>query len=64
LTEDVRKRFAPVAANYVTSSFHASPELLDEIIGLAEPKAEEAALDVATGTGNTALALAAHVKHV
>ncbi len=64
MTEDVRKRFAPVAANYVTSSFHASPELLDELVVLAEPKAADVVLDVATGTGNTALALAPHVAHV
>lgn len=64
MTGDVRKQFAPVAANYVTSSFHSSPELLDEVIRLAEPNARDLALDVATGTGNTALALAPHVKRV
>ena len=64
LTEDVRKRFAPVAANYVTSSFHASPERLDEVIVLAEPNAADIVLDVGTGPGNTALALAPHVAHV
>ena len=62
--QDVSKIFAPVAANYVTSAFHSSPELLDEVIELARPQAEDLALDVATGTGNTALALAPHVKHV
>ena len=64
LKDDVRARFAPIAANYVTSSFHASPERLDEIIDLAQPRAGEVTLDTATGTGNTALALAPHLRHV
>jgi len=64
LTEDVRKRFAPVAANYVTSPFHSSPEFLDEVLVLAQPQAADVALDVATGTGNTAFVLAPHVASV
>ena len=64
MSEDVRKAFAPVAANYVTSSYHASPELLDEVIDLAQPLPADVVLDVATGTGNTALALAQHVSRV
>lgn len=61
---DVRKAFAPVAANYVTSSFHASSERLDEVIELAQPLPADVVLDVATGTGNTALALAPRVARV
>ena len=57
MKDDVPARLAPVAANYVTSSFHASPERLDEIIDLAQPRAGEVTLDAATGTGNTELAL-------
>lgn len=63
-SSDVTRIFAPVAANYVTSTFHADPALLDEVIGLAQPQPTDLALDVATGTGNTALALASHVRHV
>jgi ubiquinone/menaquinone biosynthesis C-methylase UbiE len=62
--EDVRARFAPVAARYATSAFHADPTQLDEVVRLAEPGPDEVALDVATGAGNTALALAPHLKVV
>lgn len=62
--EELKDRFARVASNYVTSSFHASPERLEEVVALCEPHAGDEALDVATGTGNTALALAPHLKRV
>jgi ubiquinone/menaquinone biosynthesis C-methylase UbiE len=64
MTEDVRARFAPVAANYARASFHTSPALLREVLDLAHPLPNDLALDVATGTGNTALALAPFVRHV
>jgi len=57
--DDVRSRFAPVAANYSRSTFHAGKRGLEEVVDLAEPKPGELALDVATGTGNAAFALAA-----
>ncbi len=64
MSDDVRFRFAPVAANYATSSFHADPERWQEILTLAQPRERDRVLDVATGTGNTAFALAPHVAHV
>jgi ubiquinone/menaquinone biosynthesis C-methylase UbiE len=64
MSDDVRSRFAPVAANYVTSAYHAGQEWLDEAAQLAQPRPSDLVLDVATGTGNTALALAPHVDHV
>ncbi|MEO8745304.1 MAG: methyltransferase domain-containing protein [Candidatus Dormiibacterota bacterium] len=64
MPDDVRARFAPVAANYTRTTFHASSERLQEVLDLARPKKGDLALDVATGTGNTALALAAHVRRV
>ena len=60
----VRERFARVARNYTTSHFHADPTRLDEVVVLAEPRPDDLALDVATGTGNTALALAPLVAGV
>jgi ubiquinone/menaquinone biosynthesis C-methylase UbiE len=60
----VRTSFAPVAAKYVTSSFHAAPDRLRELLELCQPRPGERALDVATGTGNAALALAPHLDRV
>jgi ubiquinone/menaquinone biosynthesis C-methylase UbiE len=62
--EDVRARFAPVAANYARSTFHTSSDRLREVLDLARPEPRDLALDVATGTGNTAFALAPHVRRV
>src|SRR5205807_2019213 len=62
--EDVRAGFARNAANYVTSAFHADSALLDEVVALAVPQPTDVVLDVATGTGNTAFAMAPHVARV
>jgi ubiquinone/menaquinone biosynthesis C-methylase UbiE len=62
--DGVRERFGRVARNYATSHFHADPTRLDEVVVLAEPQVGEWALDVATGTGNTAFALAPLVERV
>jgi ubiquinone/menaquinone biosynthesis C-methylase UbiE len=62
--DDVRSRFAPVAVNYSRSTFHTSSERLREVLELAQPRPGDVALDVATGTGNTALALSPHVRWV
>jgi ubiquinone/menaquinone biosynthesis C-methylase UbiE len=64
MPEDVRTRFAKSAANYVTSAFHADPTRLEEVVALCEPRPEDDVLDVATGTGHVALALAPHVHQV
>jgi ubiquinone/menaquinone biosynthesis C-methylase UbiE len=62
--EGVRRRFAAVAANYATSAFHADRGRLDEVVALAQPEPTDVVLDVATGTGNTAFALAPLVARV
>lgn len=64
MPDDVRARFAPVAANYARAKFHTSSERLREVLDLAHPQRTDLALDVATGTGNTALALAPFVRRV
>jgi ubiquinone/menaquinone biosynthesis C-methylase UbiE len=64
MPDDVRSRFAPVAANYTRSTFHASSERLQEVVDLARPKPGDLVLDVATGTGNTAFALSPYVRRV
>ena len=61
---DVRDSFSRVAANYTRSTFHVSPERLQEVIDLARPRRGDLVLDVATGTGNTAFALAPYVRRV
>ncbi len=53
-----------MAANYTHSKFHSSPEGLREVLELAKPQLGDLALDVATGTGHVALALAPHVRRV
>lgn len=64
MADDVRSRFGPVAANYAHATFHSSPERLREVLELARPEPGDLALDVATGTGHVALALAPHVRRV
>ena len=61
---DVRDSFRNVASNYSRSTFHTSSIRLQEVIDLARPKPGDLALDVATGTGNTAFALAPHLRRV
>ena len=53
-----------MAANYAKAAFHTSSERLREVLDLAQPQPTDLALDVATGTGNTALALAPFVRGV
>ena len=61
---DVRDSFRSVAGRYSKSTFHASSERLQEVLDLTEPKPGDLALDVATGTGNTAFVLAPYVRRV
>jgi len=61
---DVRDSFRKVATNYSRSTFHASVVRLQEVVDLVGPKKGDLVLDVATGTGNTALALAPLVRRV
>ncbi len=61
---DVRDSFRNVAGRYSRSTFHTSASRLQEVIELTRPTPGDVALDVATGTGNTAFALAPHVRRV
>lgn len=60
----VRQQFGRTAHDYVTSTKHRSGRDLDRLVELAEPTANDDVLDIATGGGHTALALAPHVRHV
>ncbi|MEI2618921.1 MAG: methyltransferase domain-containing protein [Thermomicrobiales bacterium] len=60
----VRHQFGRTAQDYVTSERHRSGRDLDRLVELADPTPGDDALDIATGGGHTALALAPHVHHV
>ena len=62
--ERVSAQFGAVAAAYTTSPVHADPQALRQVVELAQPRAGDRALDIATGAGHTALALAPHVAQV
>ena len=62
--EKAKRIFAERAAFYTTSSVHTDAAVLARVVDLAAPQPDWAALDVATGTGHTALAVAPHVSSV
>jgi SAM-dependent methyltransferase len=59
----VRDAFGRTAAAYVTSQRHAAGADLARLVELAAPRPDDLALDISTGGGHTALALAPHVAH-
>lgn len=58
IKHQVQQRFGTYAQNYVSSTVHGSGYTLDRLIELLEPKPGQLALDLATGGGHVALALA------
>jgi ubiquinone/menaquinone biosynthesis C-methylase UbiE len=60
----VKQQFGPNAAAYATSQPHAKGESLGRLIELLKPQADWRALDIATGAGHVALALAPSVREV
>jgi SAM-dependent methyltransferase len=56
--------FGQRAALYATSAAHKDRAVLARVVELARPWPDALALDVATGTGHTAFALAPHVRQV
>jgi ubiquinone/menaquinone biosynthesis C-methylase UbiE len=61
---EVRKNFGQRASEYRLSSTHNNPADLERMINLLKPASEDIALDVATGGGHTAIALAKNIKQV
>jgi ubiquinone/menaquinone biosynthesis C-methylase UbiE len=59
-----QQQFGAAAADYATSTVHARGESLARLVELVAPKKRWRVLDVATGAGHTALALAPHVAKV
>jgi len=60
----VRAQFGSTAPAYSRSLVHSDPGALGKVVELARPRPGDRALDVATGAGHTALALAPHVREV
>ena len=60
----VRDYFSRTAENYVTSPSHRTGADLPRLIEMGEWNAQQLALDIATGGGHTALAVAPHVQRV
>ncbi len=62
--EEAKRIFGERAARYTTSAAHIDPQVLARLVELAAPQRDWLVLDVATGTGHTAFALANHVHAV
>ena len=60
----VRAQFGATAQDYVASTYHRAGEDLDRVVELIAGNPDAEALDVATGGGHTALAVAPHVRRV
>jgi SAM-dependent methyltransferase len=60
----IRRQFGAAAADYVTSPVHASGADLDRIAAIAASTAPRHALDLGTGGGHVAYALAPHAAQV
>lgn len=60
----VQAQFGPAAAAYTQSEVHRDPDALRKVVELAHPQPGDVALDIATGAGHVALALAPYVTKV
>lgn len=60
----VREQFSQNAEFYARSTVHAEGDTLGVLVDFADPNGTERALDIATGTGFTAFAVAPLVAHV
>jgi len=60
----VTDQFAPTAASYAVSTVHGDANALSVAVALVDPQAHETVLDVATGAGHMALAVAPFVAKV
>jgi ubiquinone/menaquinone biosynthesis C-methylase UbiE len=56
--------FSQRASFYATSAAHTDKAVLARVVEMAQPRPDALVLDVATGTGHTAFALAPHARQV
>lgn len=64
IASKVQEQFGRTAADYTRSAVHSDPTALDKVVRLAQPRPEDVALDIATGAGHVAIALASRVAQV
>ena len=64
LSSVVQRQFGAAAGNYAISGVHSGGPNLDEIVARAALRGHERVLDVGTGAGHTALALARGAREV
>ncbi len=64
IKDRVREVFGAAADDYVASAGHAAGSDLTRLVEIASPQPSDRALDVSTGGGHVALALAPHVRWV
>lgn len=64
IEEMARKIFGERAESYTVSAPHTDKEVLGRIVELARPRSNWIALDIATGAGHAAFAIAPHVASV
>jgi len=60
----ILQQFGAQAADYVDSATHARGASLVRLVELVQPQPQWQVLDIATGTGHTAIAFAPHVARV
>jgi SAM-dependent methyltransferase len=64
LDTSIQRQFGAAAGNYVVSPVHAGGPSLEAVVERAALRGKERVLDVGTGAGHTALALAPHAAEV
>jgi ubiquinone/menaquinone biosynthesis C-methylase UbiE len=61
---EARRIFGRRSSHYTVSPCHRDPEVLARVVELSSPQPDWSVLDVATGTGHTAFALAPHIGYL